>query len=143
MKERLDPLQKGPHNATIGIYSYTTTAIKLSIQRDKGPCLLKAVGHCSVQQFSCCSTPGFPVFTISWSFPKLMSIESVMPSNHPILCLPLILLPSVFPSIRVFSNESPLRIRWPSYWSFSSRWPYRTQNINTILQLQANLMESR
>ena len=48
-----------------------------------------------------------------------MSIESVMPSNHLILCRPLLLLPSVFPSIRVFSNESTLRIRWPNYWSFS------------------------
>ena len=48
-----------------------------------------------------------------------MSIESVMPSNHLILCRPLLLLPSIFPSIRVFSNESALRIRWPKYWSFS------------------------
>ena len=55
----------------------------------------------------------------SWSLPKLMSIESVMPSNHLILCCPLLLLPSIFPSIRVFSNESVLRIRWPKYWSFS------------------------
>ena len=52
--------------------------------------------------------------TSSWSLPKLMSIESVMPSNHLILCCPLLLLPSVFPSIRVFSNESALRSRWPS-----------------------------
>ena len=50
---------------------------------------------------------------------KLMSIESVIPSNHLILCHPLLLLPSTFPSIRVFSNESVLRIRWPKYWSFS------------------------
>ena len=50
---------------------------------------------------------------------KLMSIESVMPSNHLILCCPLLLLPSIFPSIRVFSNESALRIRWPKYWNFS------------------------
>ena len=50
---------------------------------------------------------------------KLMSIESVMPSNHLILCHPLLLLPSIFPSIRVFSDESALRIRWPKYWSFS------------------------
>ena len=57
--------------------------------------------------------------TNSWSSPKLMSIESVMPSNHLIFCRPLLLLPSVFPSIRVFSNESALRIRWPKYWSFS------------------------
>ena len=57
--------------------------------------------------------------TNSWSLFKLMSIESVMPSNHLILCLPLLLLPSIFPSFRVFSNESVLRIRWPKCWSFS------------------------
>ena len=54
-----------------------------------------------------------------WSLPKPMSIESVMPSNHLILCCPLLLLHSIFPSNRVFSNESVLRIRWPKYWSFS------------------------
>ena len=57
--------------------------------------------------------------TNSWSLLKLTSIESVMPSNHLILCHPLLLLPSVFPSIRVFSNKSGLQIRWPKYWSFS------------------------
>ena len=57
--------------------------------------------------------------TNSWSLPKLMSIELVMPSNHLILCRPLLLLPSSFPSIRVFSNESAFCIRWPKYWSFS------------------------
>ena len=57
--------------------------------------------------------------TNSWSSPKLMSNESVMPSNHFILCRPLLLLPSIFLSIKVFSNESVLRIRWPKYWSFS------------------------
>ena len=57
--------------------------------------------------------------TNSRSLLKLMSIESVMPSNHFILCRPLLLLPSIFPSIRVFSNESALCIRWPKYWSFS------------------------
>ena len=57
--------------------------------------------------------------TNSQSLPKLMSIELVMPSNHLILCCPLLLLPSIFPSIRVFSNESNLHIRWPKYWSFS------------------------
>ena len=57
--------------------------------------------------------------TNSQSPPKLMSIESVMPSNHLILCRPLLLLPSIFPSIRVFPNESALRIRWPKYWCFS------------------------
>ena len=58
-------------------------------------------------------------FTISQSLPKLTSIESVMPSNHLILHHPLLLLPSVFPSIRVFPNESALHIRWPKYWSFN------------------------
>ena len=58
-------------------------------------------------------------FTNSWSLLKLMSIESVMPSNHLILCRPLLLPPSIFASIRVFSNESALRNRWPKYWSFS------------------------
>ena len=57
--------------------------------------------------------------TNSWSLLKLMSTESVMPSNHLILCCPLLLLPSIFPNIRVFSNESVLHIRWPKYWSFS------------------------
>ena len=59
------------------------------------------------------------LFINSWSLLKLMSIESVMPSNHLTLCRPLLLQPSIFPSIRVFSNESVLRIRWPKYWSFS------------------------
>ena len=73
---------------------------------------LSRVQLCDSMDFS---TPGFPVHHQL----KLMSIESVMPSNHLILCLPLLLLPSIFPSIRVFSNESVLRIRWPMYWSFS------------------------
>ena len=57
--------------------------------------------------------------TNSWSLPKLMFIESMMPSNHLILCRSLLLLPSILPSIRVFSNESALQMRWPKYWSFS------------------------
>ena len=65
------------------------------------------------------SMPGFPVLHYLQSLLKLVSIESVMPSNHLILCLPLFLLPSIFPSIRVFSNESVLCIRWPKYWDFS------------------------
>ena len=60
-------------------------------------------------------------FTNSWSLPKLISAEAVMPSNHLILCRPLLLLPSIFLSITVFSNESALHIRWPKYWSFSIR----------------------
>ena len=67
-----------------------------------------------------CSMSGFPGgFIISWSLFKPMSIESVMPSNRLILCHPLLLLPSIFPSIRVFFNESALRIRWPKDWSFT------------------------
>ena len=65
-------------------------------------------------------------FTISQSLLKPMSTESMMPSNHLILCPPLLLLPSIFPSIRVFSNEWTLRIRWPKYWSFS--FSIRTSN---------------
>ena len=65
------------------------------------------------------STQRLPVLHISRSLPKLMSIESVMPSYHLILCHPLLLPPSIFPSIRVFSSESALHIRWPKYWSFS------------------------
>ena len=65
------------------------------------------------------STPGFPVHHQLLSFLKLKSIELVMPSSHLILCRPLLLPPSIFPSIRVFSNEPVLLIRWPKYWSFS------------------------
>ena len=60
-------------------------------------------------------------FTISWSLFKLTSIDSVMPSNHLILCYPLRLLPPIFPSIRIFTNESALCIMWQKYWSFSFR----------------------
>ena len=79
-------------------------------------------------QFSCVwlfATPWTAALQASWSITnsqsllKFMSTESVMPSNHLILCCPLLLLPSVFPSIRVFSNELVLHIRWPKYWSFS------------------------
>ena len=82
--------------------------------------------YCSVTQ-SCptlcnpmdCSMPGSLSFSVFWSLLKLMSIESVMLFNHLILCHPLFLLPSIFPSIRAFSNESVLHIRKPKYWSFS------------------------
>ena len=67
-----------------------------------------------------CSTPDTSLsITNSWSLPKPMSIELVIPSNHLILCHPLLLLPSIFSSIRVFSNESAVCIRWLKYWSFS------------------------
>ena len=65
------------------------------------------------------SRPGLPVHHHSWSLRKLMSIQSVMPSSHLILCHPLLLLPPIPPSIRVFPNESPLPMRWPKYWNFS------------------------
>ena len=87
---------------------------------------IKLYRCCSVDQ-SCptlcdpmdCKMSGFLFLTISWSLLKLMSIESVMLSNHLILCHPLLLLPSIFPSIRVFSNESALLIRCPNCWIFS------------------------
>ena len=66
-----------------------------------------------------CRTPGLPVHANTQSLLKLMFTESVMPFNHFILCRPLLLLPSIFPSIRVISNKSILHIRWPKYWSFS------------------------
>ena len=66
-----------------------------------------------------CSTPGLPVYHQLPEFTQTMSIESMMPFNQIILCCPLLLLPSIFPNIRVFSNESALCIRWPKYWSFS------------------------
>ena len=73
--------------------------------------------------------------TNSQSLPKLMSIESVMPSNHLILCRPLLLLPSIFPNIRVFSNESVLRIRWSKYWSFSSNISPSNEHPGLILRM--------
>ena len=66
-----------------------------------------------------CSTPGLPVHHQLLDSLRLTSIESVVPSSHLILCRPLLLLPPIPPSIRVFSNESTLRMRWPKYWSFS------------------------
>ena len=70
--------------------------------------------------------------TNSWSLLKLMLIELMMPSNHLILCCPLLLLPSIFPSIRVFSNESVLRIRWPQYWSFSFSISLSSEHLELI-----------
>ena len=75
---------------------------------------------------------GFLSITSSRSLLKLMSIESVMPSNHLILCHPLVLLPSIFPSISVFSNESVLHIRWPKYWSFSFSISPSNENLGLI-----------
>ena len=79
-----------------------------------------------------CSRQASLSITNFWSLLKLMSIESVMPSNHLILCHPLVLLPSIFPSISVFSNESVLHIRWPKYWSFSFSISPSNENLGLI-----------
>ena len=76
--------------------------------------------------------PDFPSFIVSWSLLILMSLESVMPSSHLVLCDPLLLLPSIFPSIRVFSNESVLHIWWPKYWSFSFSISPSNQHLGLI-----------
>ena len=79
-----------------------------------------------------CSTPGLPSVTISQSLPKFMSIASMMSSNHLILRRPLLLLPLIFPSIRMFSSELALCIRWPEYWSFSSSVSPSNENSGLI-----------
>ena len=109
---------------------------KIEISNDKNAINLQCGSDicfnftCLVTQFSSsvvsdswnpmdCSTPGFPVHHELLELAQLMSIDLVMPSSHLILYHPLLSPPSIFPSIRVFSNESALRIRWPKYWSFS------------------------
>ena len=92
----------------------------ISLLCPQGISSVQSLGH--VQLFATPCTAAHQAslsITNSWSPPKPMFTESVMPSNHVILCRPLLLLPSIFPSIRVFSNESALRIRWPKHWSFS------------------------
>ena len=103
---------------------------------------LQLLSVSSVQSISCVS-----LFATSWTAAlqaslsitssrkllKLMSIESVMPSNHLILCRPLLLSPSLFPSIRVFSNESVLHIRWPKYWSFSFSISPSSEHLGLII----------
>ena len=85
-------------------------SVQLSSVTQSRPTLCDPMSH---------STPSLLSITNSQSPPKPMSIELVIPSNHLILCRPLLLMPSIFSSIRVFSNELALRIRWPKYWSFS------------------------
>ena len=83
---------------------------------------MTGVQTCALPIFSCVQLFAYQAslsFTISWNLLKLMSVESVMPPNHLILCCPLLLLSANFPSIRVFSNEPALHTRWPKYWSFS------------------------
>ena len=98
------------------IYKALSAFMQVSVQ-------FSSVQSLSPVQFvvtSCTATRQASLFiTNSWSLLKLGPIESVMPSNHLILCHPILLPPSIFPSIRVFSNESVLLIRWPKYWSFS------------------------
>ena len=100
------------------------------LSQDRLRCCLSAsqvLGHCCVVVHLCltlcnpmdCSTPGFPVLHYLLQFVQIMSIESVVPSNHLVLHHPFLLLPSIFPCIRIFSNESLFSIKWTKYWSFS------------------------
>ena len=93
------------------IYVYSDIYIYMSVEFSRS-----VVSLCDPMN---CSTQASLSITNSRSLLKLMSIKSVMPSNHLILCLPLLLLPSIFPRIRVFSSELALRIRWPKHWSYS------------------------
>ena len=85
-------------------------------QSDNHIAVFQSIRHAWLCNLMDCTHQASLSFTVSWSLLKLMSIESVMPSNHLILCCPLFLLPSIFLSIRVFSNESALHIRWPKYY---------------------------
>ena len=113
-------------------FTHTHTHTHTLLSRSKSSALESLLCYQQVLsvQFSCLVMSNFAVswtaacqaslsITNSWSLLKLMSIKSVVPSNHLVLCCPLLLLPSIFPSIRVFSHGSVLHIRWPKYWSFS------------------------
>ena len=128
MKEGKKPENKITDEASESLFNLTLLNQKISWSLERWP-LCNYLFLQSVQ-FSCQSCPTLcdhkywarqaPLsITNSRSLLKLVSIESVMPSSYLNLCCPLLLLPSIFPSIRVFSNESALRIRWPMYWSFS------------------------
>jgi len=121
-----NPMDKGAWWATVHEVTKSQTRLKGLSTHTRGT--TSPVQFSSVQSLSrvrLFATPRTAArqaslsITNSQSLPKLMSIELVMPSNHLILCHPLLLPPSIFPSIRVFSNESVLLIRWPKYWSFS------------------------
>ena len=108
---KMDKLKILPHRVIVGLYKSLTTGLSI---------LCTAVSPLFSSVAQSCPTLCDPMdCTNSQSLLKLMSIEFVMPSNHLILCSPLLLPPSIFPHIRVFSNESVPRIRWPKYWSFS------------------------
>ena len=100
------------HNKMCEIYTFfkSISSVQFSSVAQSCPTLCNPLNRSTLASLS---------ITNCWSLPKPMSIELVMPSNHLILCRPLFLLPSIFPSIRVFSNESALCIRWLKYWSFS------------------------
>ena len=110
-------------------YKYKNTAVKFEFQINNRynlnmfqilPCCCSVIKSCpTICNPMNCTMPGFPVHHYLPEFAQFMSIESVMPSNHLILCRPLLLLPLIFPSIRAFSNELALHIRWPKYQSFS------------------------
>ena len=116
----------------IGEYTHTTDiSVQFCSVTQSCPTLCKPVD---------CSTPGFPSITNSQSLLKLISIESVMPPNRLILCRHLLLLPSIFPSTRVFSNVSVIRVRWPKYWSF--RLSISPSNEYSVLIIQDELVGS-
>ena len=94
-----------PHYCTVFTFQFSSVQLLSRVRLFETPCTAARQASLSI--------------TNSWSSPKHMSIESVMPSNHLILCCPLLLMPSIFPSIRVFSIKSALHIRWPKDWSFS------------------------
>ena len=107
-------------NASVRAASWLRNNIKGLAQSLRAYCCRSVAQSCpNLCEPMDCSMPGFPVLHVSWSLLKLMCIESAMPSNHLIFCCPLLLLPSIFLSIRIFSNESAFCIRWPQYWSFS------------------------
>ena len=102
---------RGQSGEITGVWSLeSTTSVQFSSVAQSCPTLCDPVD---------CSTPGLPVHRQLPELLELMSVESEIPSHHLILCRPLLLPPSIFPSIRVFLNESALRIWWPKYWSFS------------------------
>ena len=110
---RLFALKSSLSNISITISAFLSFWL-ISVSSLQSFCRVKLFGTpCTAARLASLS------ITNSWSLLKLLSIEAVMPSNHLILCHPLLLPPSIFPSIRVFSNESVLHIRWPKYWSFS------------------------
>ena len=101
---------KGSYHFLFHLHLYAFSSVQFSSVSHSCPTLCDPMNH---------STPGLPAITNSWSSLRLTSIESVMPSSHLILCHPLLLLPSIPPSIIVFSNESTFHMRWPKYWSLS------------------------